>query len=277
MTQQVNETQQTRQAWDAIATGYDAHVTPSHIWLAQQALDRVGLQPGERLLDVASGSGSVSIPAAQRGAQVVAIDISGEMIGRLAARARDEQLDIEARVMDGHHLELPDDTFDVALSQFGLMLFPDFRRGLSEMVRVTRPGGHVVVNAFGPPQEVQFLTTFLGAIKQNVPGFTGLPLDPPPLPFQVADPQKLQEELRQAGLSEIRLETVTETLRFRSGQEMWDWVINSNPIARQLTADLTPKQHEQVRATLEKTVRARADASGAAAFTNPVHIAIGTK
>ena len=87
-------------------------------------LGRAGLRPGERLLDVAAGTGALGLPAARFGAQVLATDIAPAMIERLEARARAEGLtNIEARVMDGHALELEDDTFDVSASQLGVSLF----------------------------------------------------------------------------------------------------------------------------------------------------------
>ena len=139
MTTQVPE--QTRAAWDQIAAGYDAFVTPTHLWLGNEGLRRAGLRPGMRFLDVAAGSGALSLPAARLGARVLATDLSPAMLERLKARARQEGLDIETRVMDGQALELEDNTFDLAGSQFGVMLFPDMPRGLREMVRVTKPGG----------------------------------------------------------------------------------------------------------------------------------------
>jgi ubiquinone/menaquinone biosynthesis C-methylase UbiE len=113
-------------AWSEVAPGYDEHVTPSNMVLGERALQRAGLGPGTHVLDVAAGSGALSVPAARTGARVLATDISLAMVERLEARARDEGLtNLEARVMDGHSLDLQDDTFDLAGSQFGVMLFPD--------------------------------------------------------------------------------------------------------------------------------------------------------
>lgn len=106
------ELDETRAAWDSIAAGYDEFVTPTEVPLATEALNLAGLQRGERFLDVAAGAGGLSLPAARLGARVVATDISPKMIERLLARAREESLDsVEARVMDGHDLQLKDDTF----------------------------------------------------------------------------------------------------------------------------------------------------------------------
>jgi ubiquinone/menaquinone biosynthesis C-methylase UbiE len=162
----------TRHAWDQVAPGYDEFVTPLYFHLATEALRRAGLRSGMRLLDVASGSGAVSLAAACLGAKVTAVDISPVMIDRLKVRARQEGLEIEARVMDGHALGLQQDSFDITASEFGVMLFPDLPRGLREMVRVSKPGGQVVVVAFGSPTKIEFLQFFIGAVATavTVPG-----------------------------------------------------------------------------------------------------------
>ena len=182
------EIQQTRTAWDEIATGYDELVTPSHMRLGKDALRRAGLRPGMRFLDVAAGSGALSIPAARLGAQVLATDVAPRMLERLEQRARKEDLDLETKVMDGHALELEDESFDLSGSQFGVMLFLDMPRGIAELARVTRSDGTVVVVAFGSVKNVEFFGFFVRAIQVAVPGFTGPPMDPPPLPFQLQDP-----------------------------------------------------------------------------------------
>jgi ubiquinone/menaquinone biosynthesis C-methylase UbiE len=268
-----------RAAWDAIAPGYDHFVTPSNDWaLPTEALRRAGLRPGMRFLDVASGSGALSIPAARMGARVLAVDLSPAMIERLNARAADEGLsNLEGRVMDGHALELEDDAFDLTGSQFGVMLFPDLPLGIREMVRVTRPGGRVLMVAYGPPPRVGFISLFLRAMERVVPGFGGLPADPPPLPFQVADPEVLRRRMTEAGLSEVRVEPGTEKLPFLSGAEMWDWVTNSNPVAVEMVADLSVDARSRVREALDELLRERSAGEGPAVVEAAVHIAIGRK
>ena len=271
------ELERTREAWDGIADGYDEFVTHTEIWLANEALGRAGLQSGMRFLDVAAGAGGLSLPAARLGAQVLATDISPRMVERLLARARDEGLDVEARVMDGHDLELEDDTFDLSGSQFGVMLFPDLPRALREMARVTRPGGRVLMVVYGAPTQIEFLGFFMGAVQSVVPGFEGLSMEHPPLEFQVADPETLRRRLAEAGLEDVRVETVTERLEFESGQEFWDWVLNGNPIVELVIADLTEEQRAEVRQTLDGMLRERAGQNVRAVISNPINIGIGTK
>ncbi|MCH8111656.1 MAG: methyltransferase domain-containing protein [Proteobacteria bacterium] len=269
----------TRDEWDDIAGGYDAYVTPTHMWLADEGLRRAGLRSGMAFLDVAAGSGALSIPAARLGANVLSTDMSPVMLKKLEARAGKEGLDLETRVMDGHALELEDNTFDISGSQFGVMLFPDMPRGISELARVTKPGGQVLMTVYGAPQKIEFFGFFVHAIQAAVPDFTGPPMDPPPLPFQLQDPEKLRQELGNSGLKNISVETITEKLEFQSGQGLWEWLTNSNPIVGMLLAELslTNEQIATVRQALDGMIRKRSGGSGPAVLTNPINIGIGTK
>ena len=269
----------TRDAWDEIAAGYDEFVIPTHMWLANEGLRRADVGSGMRFLDVAAGSGALSIPAARLGAQVLSTDMSPVMLERLEARARKEGLNLETRVMDGHVLELEDNTFDISGSQFGVMLFPDMPRGISELARVTKPGGHVVLVALGSPMKIEFFSFFVRAIQAVRPDFTGPPMDPPPRPFQLQDPEKVRQEFAKAGLKDIRVETTTEKLEFQSGKQLWDWLVNSNPIARMILGELnlTKEQTAVIQQTLDDLVRERAAGSGTAVLISPINIGIGTK
>ena len=152
-------------------------------------------------------------------------------------------------------------------------------RGISELARVTKPGGQILMNVYGAPQKIEFFSFFVHAIQAAVPGFTGPPMDPPPLPFQLQDPEKLGHELGKAGLKDIRVETITAKLEFQSGQQLWDWLTNSNPIVGMVLAELslTTEQSAVVRQALDDMVSKRSGGSGAAVLTNPINIGIGTK
>lgn len=273
------ESEDVRRAWDKIAPGYDKTVTPTHTWLGSEGLRRAGLRSGMRFLDVAAGSGALSIPAARFGAQVLATDLSAVMLDMLEKRARDEGLAIETRLMDGHVLELDDNSFDMAGSQFGVMLFPGAPKGISEMARVVKPGGRVLMTVFGDPRKVEFFAFFARGIQSVRPDFTGPPMDPPPLPFQLQDPERLHRELTKVGLKDVKVETTTEPLEFQTGKEMWEWLISSNPIAEMVlgSLNLTNEERGVIQRALDRMVRERAAGRDTAKLTSPINIGTGTK
>ena len=270
---------QMQDAWDNIAAGYDRTNTPTQMWLANEGLRRADVRSGRRFLDVAAGSGALSIPAARLGAHVLATDMFPVMLEHLDARAHTEGLSVETRVMDGHALELEDNSFDIAGSQFGVMLFPDMPRGIGEMVRVTKPGGRVLMNVYGDPHKIEFFGFFVGAIQSVVPSFEGPPMDPLPLPFQLQDPEKLRQEFAKAGLKAISVETILEKTEFQSGEHLWDWLVHSNPIVGMVLGELnlTKEQTTVVQQALEGMIRERSWGSGPAILTNPINIGVGTK
>jgi hypothetical protein len=148
--------------------------------------------------------------------------------------------------------------------------------GLRELVRVTKPGGRALVIAFGSLQKAEFLTVFIGAIRTAIPGFTGPSMETPPLPFQVADPEKLRQEPAEAGLKQIRVEAVNWSMEFRSAAHMWDMVTSNNPIGAGMVAKLTEDQKAGVRSVLDGLLRERSR-DGLAILNTEVNIGVGTK
>lgn len=159
------------------------------------------------------------------------------------------------------------------------MLFPDMPEGIGEMVRVVKPGGRVLIIAYGDPRKIDFLGFFVSAIRAVRPDFDGPPMDPLPLPFQLHDPERLRNELAAAGLKDIEVETITETTGFQSGRELWEWVVWSNPIVEEVLGqlNLTNDEKAAVKRAMERLVRDRAGNGGTALLSNPVNIGIGTK
>ena len=266
------------EAWDAIASQYDEHVAPGESDLATAALRLVGLKAGDTFLDVAAGPGGLSLPAARLGARVLATDWAPKMVEHFQARATAERLDAQARVMDCHALDIADDTYDITGSQFGVMLVPDQDQALREMVRVTKPGGRVLLIAYGDPAEYEALHFFIGAVQAVVPEFEGPAEDDPMLEFQVADPNVLRQRLTDAGLSDVTVDISNqERVEARTGQQLWDWCLGGNPIPGMLVADLTDEQRTDVIQVLDGMVRERSGGSGPAVLTAPLTIGVGTK
>lgn len=277
MTASTPAPEQIREAWDTLATGFDDLVSPRTITSGEMLVADLGVGQGTRFLDVAAGTGALAIPAARRGACVVAVDIAPTMIERLRARATAEGLsNVDARAMSGEELDLPDDSVDVAASLNGVSLVPDFDRGLAELVRVTVPGGRVVVASFGPLPQTEFVSFFMSAMRTAIPDFAPLPTNPP-LPFQVADPETMRAKLLHGGLRDVSVPTPTWEWHFPSAAAYWSAVSTSNPIVARLVVDLTASQRDDVVRILDGMFRERSGGDPGAALRNVMTIGIGTK
>jgi SAM-dependent methyltransferase len=112
---------------------------------AVEFICRLKLAPGERLLDVACGTGNLALPAARAGARVSAIDIAPELVAQLAEHAESEGLAVDAREGDAEELSFEDGSFDTVVTMFGAMFAAHPERVAAEMLRVTRPGGRIVM------------------------------------------------------------------------------------------------------------------------------------
>jgi len=102
-----------------------------------------GIGPGVRVLDVAAGSGNISLPAAKAGASVVSTDLTPELLKRSQARAQAQGLTLDYRVANAHALPFGDGEFEVVMSAIGVMFAPEHQRAAGELVRVCRPGGTI--------------------------------------------------------------------------------------------------------------------------------------
>ncbi|WP_405219246.1 class I SAM-dependent methyltransferase [Agrococcus sp. Ld7] len=118
--------------------------------LGARLVDAVGIQPGERVLDIAAGDGNASLPAARRGARVVASDLTPELLEAGRAATADLALDIAWQAADAEALPFDDDAFDVAISSVGIMFAPFHEPAAAELVRVVRPGGRIGIAAWTP-------------------------------------------------------------------------------------------------------------------------------
>lgn len=189
--------------WDSAAQHYEKTAHPFTALFAEDALARVTLTPGSRVLDVAAGTGALALAAARTGAQVLATDFSLGMVARIAAAALPN---IDARVMDGQALDLPDAGFDAVFSIFGVIMFPDWRKGLAEMARVTRPGGLGVVATWQDRGAATFL--LLGQIRQKLfPEREGMTM--PEAVRALSEPDDFARELIAAGYRKPKIESVT--------------------------------------------------------------------
>src|SRR5215207_4279086 len=207
---------QVRAMFDRIARVYDlmnSVMTAGlhHRW-RERAADLAALEPGGRALDVACGTGDLAIELAQRvgpGGEVVACDFSDRMLELARAKATATPT---VRVEWANALELPyaDDEFAAATVGFGARNFSDLERGLSEMARVVRPGGRVVILEITPPTRPPLSSFYrvwfdrivpaLGRLAGDADAYTYLPSSVRRFP----GPRDLAATMARCGLRDIR-------------------------------------------------------------------------
>ncbi|MFD4422126.1 class I SAM-dependent methyltransferase [Agromyces sp. NPDC058484] len=121
------------------------------IWeLGPRVVAAADIRPGERVLDVGAGSGNAAIPAALRGATVVASDLAPELFDVGRRLATEAGAELEWREADAEALPFADDEFDVTLSTVGVMFAPHHERAADELIRVTAPGGRIALISWTP-------------------------------------------------------------------------------------------------------------------------------
>ncbi|WP_114952438.1 class I SAM-dependent methyltransferase [Sphingosinicella terrae] len=193
-------------------SGFAAYQKLAHrftAFYAERAWTQAELEPGARVLDIAAGTGALALAAAKAGAQVLATDFSPGMVDAVRSHGL---TNVEAAVMDGQALDLPDASFDAAFSMFGIMLFPDWRAGLAEMARVLRPGGLGCVGTWKEPAGAAanlLLARLCAALFPEIP-------QPAPIEGMNAlrDPGRFAAELESVGLTDISIGEVSTDYPF---------------------------------------------------------------
>jgi demethylmenaquinone methyltransferase / 2-methoxy-6-polyprenyl-1,4-benzoquinol methylase len=158
-----------RRMFDAVARRYD--LTNDVLSLGQDrrwrrdVIEAVAPEPGDLVLDLAAGTGTSSEPFVERGATVVPCDFSLGML-QVGKRARPS---LAFTAGDATRLPFAEDTFDAVTISFGLRNIVDPLAGLREMLRVTRPGGRLVVCEFSHPTNAAFRTAYLEYLMKALP------------------------------------------------------------------------------------------------------------
>ena len=173
-------------------------------------LDRLQPRPGQRLLDVAAGSGDPTLRLAQLvgpTGHVMATDGVSDMLAVLQQRAKERHLgNISVEVAAAEDLSLTPASFDGACSRFGVMFFADPQRALGAIRRAVKPGGPLVLAVWGAREQNPFFSMPFDTLEE-----LGIPNPTPPdarTVFEYAEPGKLAALLRAAGWHEVREDTV---------------------------------------------------------------------
>ena len=213
-----------RWEWDTAASGYKDWglvLGPQLQPVSERMLELADIQPGSRVLDVATGPGEPAVTAAHRvgpSGQVIATDLSPQMIALGRERAAELGLhNIDFREMDAEALDLPEQSFEIILSRFGLMYLPDPQSALERMHQLLVPGGQLVAAVWGPAQKVPFIRWPMEVAVRVLQ----VPAPPPqmPGPFSLADPHRLEQHLTRAGFSEVQTEPMLLTAEWASVDE----------------------------------------------------------
>jgi ubiquinone/menaquinone biosynthesis C-methylase UbiE len=235
---------QVRQQFNTVAADYDrgpgcfAHFGRRLVAVAD-------IQPGQRILDVASGRGAVLFPAAERAGSsgdVVGVDLADEMARATNEAAAQRGLAARVRVMDAENLDFPDAAFDRVLCGFGVMFFPDQDRALREFARVLKPGGRIALSTWHVTQAREVETAMLES---------GVNL--PRQPGWISEAGDLTQLLSRAGYSDVNVTIDWHSFRYSGIEEYWVQARGTG--MRRAMDAMDAAQTERVRARLSEQFR----------------------
>jgi SAM-dependent methyltransferase len=219
---------------------------------AESLVADVDPKPGQRVLDIACGSGNVALVAARRQCDVVGIDFADNLLARARKRAEADGVTVEFRQADAQELPFEDGTFDVVMSSFGVMFAPDQERAAAELLRVTKPGGKIGLSCWMPKE---FGFDVFRAVSPYAPPPPGL------RPPQRWGTEEGLRELLGAGISSLACERKSFFQYARSVDQVVGWMLTYfGPMVRaastlddegkqKLRADVTAVYHRYNRAT----------------------------
>ncbi|MCB0872365.1 MAG: class I SAM-dependent methyltransferase [Actinobacteria bacterium] len=181
--------------------------------VGEHLCEAVDVLSGQRVVDVAAGSGTASLAAARRFARVTSTDFVPDLLAQGVRRAHAEHLTLTTRVADAEALPFADDSFDAALSTFGVMFTPDHATAAAEMVRVVRPGGRIGLANWTPEG-------FLGDMFRIVAAFV-------PPPAGLTSPMRWGTEtglveLFGSAAADINCERIDHMFRYESPEHFVD-------------------------------------------------------
>jgi SAM-dependent methyltransferase len=214
-------------------TGPYQRITDTITDIHDIVVERLAPAPGDRWLDLATGTGAVAEKAAAGGARVTGLDLAPVLIETAKERAAGRGLDIEYVVGDVERLELADASFDKVSSTCGIMFAPDHEAAASELARVTEPGGRIALANWTPQGG-------LGQMFKVMAPYMAAP--PPSSPFDWGDESRVRELLGES--FELELEEHVSTLTVPSGEDYWELFSTSYGPTKTLADSLGDRREE---------------------------------
>jgi SAM-dependent methyltransferase len=225
----------------------------------ERMLDLAGVSAGDRVLDVAAGTGEQTLAAARRVGPtgfVLATDISASMLAVAADVLRQEGWsNVETLVADAQRLDLAPDSFDAAISRFGVMLIPAHQETLSAIRRALKPGGKLAAMVWSTAERNPFFAMPLGILQARGLLPPPEPGRPGPGPFALGTPDALTNALRQAGYRDVAIEPVAIRWRFPSVAATLDYYrLNVATMRREIADRLRGAAGEPIFAEIEQAL-----------------------
>jgi SAM-dependent methyltransferase len=246
------------QLWGRRAQDFATYLEQTGLPLQAAALDAARVIPGTRLLDAGCGAGLLALLANLRGAQVTALDASAGLV----AVARERLPAADVREGDLEALPFADASFDAVTAVNSVFYAANMAAAMRELVRVVRPGGRVVVTAWGPPERSEFLTAVMPALGPLMP--PPPPGAPPPHPGALSEPGALAAVLTQAGLRVVDEGEVSCPFVFPSAEASW----RANASAGVNQAAIAHSGERAVRAVYADADRAHTRSDGSIRYEN---------
>jgi ubiquinone/menaquinone biosynthesis C-methylase UbiE len=204
-------------------------------------LDAAGVEPGTKVIDIASGPGYVAAAAARRGARVIGVDFSAAMI----EEAQRRNPDIEFREGDAEQLPLGNGLFDAAVMNFGILHLARPDQALAEACRVLCPGGRFGFTVWAKPDEAIGFGIVLRSIAAH--GDPNVPLPEGPPFFRFSEPDECVRSLHAAGFESPKVVKVPQTWRLPSVESLFQFMKDGTVRTAGLLRAQKPEVLEQIR------------------------------
>ena len=224
--------------WDSGGPDYD-RVSQTISDAIEHCVIRLAPEPGERILDVATGTGWAARRVAARGVNVIGIDLGADLIEAAKARAAEARLVIDFQVDDAEALSFEDDSFDAVISTFGVMFASKPEAAAAELARICKKGGRIGLSTW--PAD----GTIAGLFKVMKPYMPAPAAPAPPSPFEWGSKERVRELLGSA--FDLRFETGTTVLRMPSGLAVWELFVKGYGPTKALAAALDPEHRERLK------------------------------